>query len=1541
MLIRHGLCNNEITTNRGKSIKKLVKILVWGLVVILSIIIFAWLIIQNSRIQTLLVSEVTGILEKKLNTKISISKVDFRPFNKILLEDVLIKDTNQDTLISAKTLKVSLLWFNPEKSLLTLNRVTLQDALINFKSDSSGVLNLSTLLDKLSSDTTTTTSQDTTSTFGFDINNISIDNSKFRLASYKPVKVEFGINFEDLELNKINLDASDFSISGDTIKLSINDLSFVEKSGFEVEKFKAEFSICSKHIYFDKLRIKAEGSNLQSSKLHFDYDGWDKLSTFIKDVNLDAQFQNSLIKTQTLSYIVPSFRDYEIGLVLNGSIKGPICDLRGKNIKASTGSQTLLRTNFHLTGLPDIEQTMIVLDVKELSTSYEDIGQFRQTSTNQPLISLPSNISLLKKITYRGNFTGFINNFVAYGNITSALGAIALDLSIKPDTTQSTAFNGNISATNFDLGKFIGTNSIGRTSLSAIVKGTSNEKTKINAFTDATISQFEANNYNYSNIKVSGNLTNRTYVGSIALNDPNCKLNFLGKVDFSDTIPVFDFSAFVPKIDLVKLNFNKTDSISQASFLFTAKISGNSLDNSMGEIKVVNSSYKNQNGEFKLSDITINANNNKDSKLIELKSEFAEGELRSKYNYANIFDNLEKLMYKYVPALSSDKKTPIIAPTGVDNPEFNDYIIKLRLKKTKKITEVLSPDFRIAENTSVFGIFNPDLNTLTLKIKIPEMSIGSNTFKDISIDGQTKDSLFEASITTPLIDLDGSFIRNLRLSSLVKKNKLDFTFGWDNKQTLANKGIIKALADFNPSAKMDGSIATIDIKPSEFIINDSIWNISPSSVTIDTAITAIHDFNIYNQKQALSITGNISKNPSDSILINLKNIDVSNLNFYIRNMGYELKGRIDGFAKVSEIYTSPTLLADIGINKMVVNKRELGNVKFTSKWFNAEKKLSLNLNNAKNDSLTFDAKGDIYTETNKIDFQINIPRIMLDHFGPILQGVVSGLSGSVNGLLTVSGTTNKPLVNGILNVNNGKLSLDFMKANYTINDHIEFKNSDILFKNFKILDVNKHIATVNGSVKTGYFNDFNIDLNVNPTNFQCINTTERDNDLFYGTVYATGLVTITGKPDNINMNIAVRTDNKTMLSLPLSSTSQVTENNFITFTNNNPDDIFIEEEKPIKEESSTNMNLTFDLQVTPEAEVQIIIDKKLGDIIKASGSGNLKMDVNPGEDKFKIYGDYNIEKGDYLFTLQGVINKKFKIEQGGTLSWNGDPTDATMNIKAIYKVKTALNQLLSDYTGKYDTRVPVDCQILLTQKLMSPGIKFNIDVPNADNETKVLVESALNTEDNINRQFLSLLVINSFMPPVGGNVPKDPMQGNDSNIGSGLYKTASEMLSNQLSNWISQWSKTVDIGLNYRPGSTTNNNLSSDEVELALSTQLLDDRVSINGNVDMGARNNSNPIAGDFNIDVKLNKSGKLRFKAFARSNDELISNTSQTQYTTGAGFVYREEFNNFHDLLHRIKNTFKQETIVVPLKDSEQSKENQDTKKDIGNEEDSIIIKK
>ncbi|MBN1989635.1 MAG: translocation/assembly module TamB domain-containing protein [Bacteroidales bacterium] len=1463
---------------------------------------------QNAFVQTWLVAKVSKTLSTTLNAEIQIGKVDYKLFSSIVLKDVLVKDQHKDTLLAAESIAASIIKFGIGENLLRFHTVVIDNAYINFATDSLGVMNLTALIDNIPQGDTTKKSDNP---FSLDFRNVSILNSTFKLFNANAQPKSSGVNFQDMELTQLNLDVKNLSIAGDTITMTINDINFTEKSGLRVNRLRANFSISKHHMHFNKLRIVTNDSQVQMPDLHFSYNGYDKLSGFTEQVKLNANIAKSKISTKTLSYFASELAKYSVTANVSGKFKGTISDLRGRNVTVETGQLTKFVTNFSMTGLPNIEQTILFVDVKELSTYTSDLNFIRYTKSNKPLIVVPEQLKTLKKVTYIGSFTGYINNFVAYGTITSAIGQISMDISIKPDNSNQIDLNGNVSTQNLDIGLLTNSNLLGKTSLNATIKGKTDMKSSVNAFTDVLIKKLEANGYQYRNIKASGNINNRTYTGSVFLDDPNCKLNFMGTLNFTDSIPVYDFSAFVPKINLVALNLNKADSISEASFLLTAKFTGSNLDNSRGEIKVVNSFYRNQNGEFKISNITVNAENTEDSKRIAFKSEFAEGELRGKYNYANIYTSLEQLMFLYVPALSKTGLKPVIAGTGVENPEFNDYIIKFRLKKTQKLFNVLAPNLSIAENTSVFGIYNPDLQTLNLKVKIPEAKIDENIFKDITIDGQTHDSIFNASITSPEIDLGGTKIKNIAIISSAENNKVKVALSWDNKHSIKNFGEIIALTDFSKQPTDSARIAIVSFTPSELTLNDTTWNLAPSSVKIDTGKIVINQFSINNKNQHLNISGIISNSTTDTLKVNLKNIDVSNINFYLAKQGYSLDGNINGYANVTNIYKSPIFFADVEIDALAVNNLPFGDFHFESRWFNQEKKLSLNATNYRNDTLNLIAKGDIYTETQAIDVDVDIQNLPLKYVEPLLQGNASNLSGTLTSKLKVNGFTSKPNINGLAFLNNGKITVDFLNTTYTFTDKVAIANSNIALDNFTIKDVFNRNATVNGEITTKYFKDINLNLDIRPNNFQCMNTTEKDNDLFYGTVYASGLVSITGSPNNINMAISVKTENNTSFYLPLPEGGNVTESNFLTFASNNPDDIYIQENLSFDDEKKSNLALTFDLEVTPAAQAQIIIDKKLGDIIKANGSGNLKMEVNPNENKFKMFGDYVIEKGDYLFTLQGVINKKFSITQGSKISWSGEPTDANMDITAVYKVKTSLEQLALDQQNieKYQRRVPVDCQILLNGKLMEPSIGFNIEVPTADSDTKAMVANALNTDDKMSRQFLSLLVINSFIADpslVAASDPQAQSSGSNSGFSQGIYNTASELLSNQLSNWLSQWSDAVDIGVNYRPGDpASESKVNSDELELAVSTQLLNDRVTINGNVDMGARNSNSAIAGDFNVDVKITESGKLRLKAFARSNDNMVF-SELAPYTTGAGIMFREEFNNFEDLVQRFKENFK-----------------------------------
>jgi hypothetical protein len=485
------------------------------------------------------------------------------------------------------------------------------------------------------------------------------------------------------------------------------------------------------------------------------------------------------------------------------------------------------------------------------------------------------------------------------------------------------------------------------------------------------------------------------------------------------------------------------------------------------------------------------------------------------------------------------------------------------------------------------------------------------------------------------------------------------------------------------------------------------------------------------------------------------------------------------------------------------------------------------------------------------------------------------------------------------------LLVDYLKTRYNFTNEITFSKNNIVLKNFEIFDQKGNPAVCDGRISNNYFRDFRLDIKLLTKNFEFLNTTEKDNQLFYGNIFAGGTVGVTGPVKNLQLDINAKSGKNSLFSIPLYGSDDISENPYIYWVNS-----FSAKENQTEtpgryQVDVKGMILNFKLEVTPDAEVQLIFDPKIGDIIRGKGNGNLNISVNTNG-KFEIFGDINIEEGDYLFTLQNLINKRFKVEKGGRIEWRGDPEDANIDLKAYYTLRTSVYPLLEDPLSDPNAeslkkRIPVDCIIGMKGKLMNPTIAPGIALPTADQQTQNIVKTNINTEEELMKQFISLLVLNSFYSSRQGIASQGGGTGTNTFATAGV--TGSELISNQLSHWLSQISKDFNIGLNYRPG----DEITTDELEVALSTQIFNDRLYISGNVDMGGNNldqstSANNIVGDFEINYKI--TDKFHVKGFNRANDNLLFQTAP--YTQGVGVFYRESFNNLKELWSRYKEGLK-----------------------------------
>jgi hypothetical protein len=1183
---------------------------------------------------------------------------------------------------------------------------------------------------------------------------------------------------------------------------------------------------------------------------------------------------------------------------LTGNLHGRLNSFKGDTILLEYGNNTLFSGNFDLNGLPDIQETFMYFDIQDLTTTVADIESFQKPGEPGETVDLSEQLSQLGVITYHGKFAGFYNDFVSYGTLITDVGQLSTDLSIRPDSLENVHFNGKLNTEDFDLARLTDLGDMaGKLSMNAQVEGTSYQGGSLDYRMDGHISKVEFNNYEYQHIDFQGDLSNRKFDGSFSVRDPNLQMEFFGKFDINDTLPVFDFTANVDRARLFPLHLAINPTYTLSCYL-RANFIGSDIDEFDGEINLVNSLFQKEGKQIQIYNFNFYAQHRPDSNRIILRSDLVDAEIYGQYEFEDIGKATGRLLAHHLPAFRDIiKKNP-----DTEDESFNNFRYEFHLKNTYPITDFFFPEIEFARNSKIYGNYNPAIYEFNLEGDLPSFQYGENKWDDLEISLVTNDSTAHF-LTTCGSMISGSVLNmeNIRLSWNVDSDSLNYSLLWkNNDQEDISLGDISGFASFHyrPSYR----IPRIDLhfNPGKIYIRDTIWDLDRSGITIDTSSVEFHKLQVRHNSQSLAVNGKLSRLPTDELYFNFTDLVLVHLNQLTSKSGLQIDGILNGTSTISDVYSNPMFLSDINIDHLIINNEEIGNTFIRAGWINPEQKIRLEMEAMRGNLKTLDVKGDYYPDDRKINFNLALDKLKLEIFEPYTRGVITDLDGLASGQLTVGGYTDKPMVNGSLNMQKTSFRVDYLQTIYSFTNEITVRDNNLIIDDFELFDETGNRAVAQGIIKNQYFRDFDFDLSLRADNFNFMKTRAVHNQTFYGDAMATGLIRFIGQPGNLRLVVSAKTEKDTHIFIPINQGRDLQENNFITYIQ--PDSLVVEEEEVDRQYTVkvTGLSLDFDLEVTRDATVEIIFDPKVGDIMSANGSGNIQLTINRQND-FEIFGEYIIERGDYLFTLQNIINKRLSVQRGGRITWNGDPTGAVINMSAIYDTRAAPGVLVPEPTENLKKRMPVECHLNMEGNLLNPLLSFKIEMPTAEEETRNVVRNAISTEEELTKQFLSLLVINNFSAP-------STSSGGSGNTGAGMAGvTASELLSNQLSNWLSQISNDFDIGVNYRPG----DEISSDQVEVALSTQIFDDRVSIHTNFDVSDKSSNtatnqrtNTIAGDFDVDVKLTDSGKFRLKAFNRYNYDQLYKTAP--YTQGVGFVYREDFNSFGELGRRYMNVFK-----------------------------------
>jgi len=670
-------------------------------------------------------------------------------------------------------------------------------------------------------------------------------------------------------------------------------------------------------------------------------------------------------------------------------------------------------------------------------------------------------------------------------------------------------------------------------------------------------------------------------------------------------------------------------------------------------------------------------------------------------------------------------------------------------------------------------------------------------------------------------------------------------------------------------------------------------------VVYDTSGWYVKNVKISTLSQSLELDGILSESMYEPLQITFKNVLLHQIGMFYPSWSVKVDGDANGYVLLFGLLgNQPSYQANLTIRNLQLNQYFLGDVT-TKSFYDYDKHaiavkvdLAYTGNSGTIHPLLVDGYYYLGDNQGKIDADVNISRLNIAFIEPFLKDVMSQISGYADGYLHLSGTLNKPSVLGDITLRRTMLKIDYLNTVYSFTHTFHINDTIIEGRDVELFDSKGNVAKSDLLIHHTHFSDFSLDLTMRPEKFEVLNSSVNDNEVFYGKGYFSGEVKIAGPFDKISIDVVGNTEKGTQLNLPLYTSSSVYQNNFIVFRQ-------IQQDSSYESVNLGGVDVNLDITVTPEAEIQIIFDPKVGDIIRGSAEGRLRILTNDKGD-LTMFGSVNVVKGDYLFTLENVINKKFYMEPGGTISWSGDPYAGQLDVTARYEVKTSLYPILYvvDESDLYKKKVPVYCMIHLTGNLLNPEIKLDIALPEADETTKNLFKTIVNSEEELNKQVFALLMFNNFIPTVGG------LTGGI--ISGGASASSFEVLSSQFSHWLSQWSKDFDIDVKYRQG----DQLTQSQLEVGLGTKLFNERLSIEtnvtyvGNSPTSVTTNSRQLTGDVVLEYKVLHDGNFWLKAFNLSNTFDVS--SNSLYTQGLALFYRKEFEHFRDIWRKKKKNVK-----------------------------------
>lgn len=1502
--------------------KILRSILVSGIVACIAIYIILYLLLSLPSVQREIKDIGEEELGKLLKTNVSIGSISISPFNQVVLDDVVVPDQKGDTIMTVERLGAGVSLYNlilNGRIVFTYAEIIGLDGRIS-KPNPESPLNIQFIIDALSSKD----KNKPPAKFDLKFYNVVMRRCAVKYDVLSEPRQNGKFDKNHISIHNMKADISLPRLKNNDFDIYIKRLALKEECGFEIKNITTETVISSTKIEVNNLQIELPHSVIAPEKFQLEFSDLKNIGKEIDDIPLNLNIANSYITPSDFSGFVPALSNFSDKINITLALRGYINKLNIPVLSVNTDNERLSLNingtiyNLHENKLPEarIPHIDIKADAAEIAkmTSY-----FSNLSDKAKEI-----ISNCGNIRFNGSVKGTSENAQFNGDLTTSIGEITLNASVK-QYNDSRSFSGMVSTGGFNIGKLLSKQELLNETAFDINLTAAQKHHVLTGKVEGNIKHIDVKGYRYSDISANIDFNGKDYSGAVSISDENINLAINGVSSFRGKDSRTDIVVKASDINLAKLNLYEKYPLHDLSFGIDASFTGDRIDNSTGHLSLNNIEFKdNSNNGIGINHITIDADNSSELQQITLNSDLINGNIKGEYDFKCLVPAVKSILShvfpSFFPVENNDHKHN-------KNQRINNFNFNFKIAENNTLTEFFNLPFRVVFPITLSGSVNESENKINFDFIAPYIQqknkIIENTSLHLNIDVPA--DIFDLNATSLIPNKKGNI--SVTFNANAANDRLDTGFKWWVAREHAFNGEVNLSALFERNSETNGIDTKININPSELVFNDTVWNVNPAIIDISKNVITVNNFDINCDKQYIRINGTASKEESDEMCVDLQDI---NLDYVFETLGINnvtFGGRATGKFYASNLFSKIPRLStpNLHVEGFSYNNAVFGTADIKSTWNNETKGISLNADILQSNGLTSLVRGYIFPTRDSLNIDFYAKKLDVKFLRPFVSAFTTDIQGKASGHARLFGTFKDLNLTGDIFADELKMKIDYLNTYYTVSDSIKIRPGIISFRDVEVHDKFGHTASLSGNVKHSYFRDAYFDFSItNAHDFLCYDVTQQINPDWFGTIFGNGSAFITGEPGLVNIDVNMATAQNSRFTFILSDTQAAGDYNFITFTDRNkpkqedtPNDTIPEIIKKLKykqdiqNSTPSRLNLNLQVEATPLAQMILIMDPVSGDKIKATGSGNLRINYNSADDEMKMFGTYTIAKGNYNFTLQDIIIREFIIKEGSSIAFHGDPLAATLNIGAIYSLNANLKDLDESFATDKEmnrTNVPVHALLMVKGDIKQPAISFDLEFPTLQQDAYRKIKSIISTEDMMNRQIIYLLALNRFYTP--------EYMGVSNNNRNELASVASSTISSQLSNILGQISDNWSISPNFR---TNKGDFSDVEVELALSSQLLNNRLLFNGNFgyrDKNLNNANSNFIGDFDIEYLLNKNGNVRLKAYNHFNDQnyYIKSALTTQ---GVGVVFKYDFDRPFDFLRKPKrlklNPAPVDTFYVP----------------------------